>query len=372
MTQRTFSFDCPSAWYNPGAVEEALTRLGDGRFSLQVGREHLSLNGRSPTPDMRARVRRVFAALNGVPAYEAGHTPAPARRPVVSCIILVHGNELFVRDVLIPSIVANTPAGSYEIIVVYNGFGTTTIDWPRMKCVTAEIGCPAAGYNRGAECARGEFVAIFHDDCLLEDSQWLDKCRSALDERVIAVTPEADTTMLPGIRIAKCVPLFARRERFFAIGAFDETYYVGLEDADFSCRVTAAGLRIDRVRLAYRHFRGMSTIVALSANARLFKKMFALHLMPARVVERAQHVYMARLHERLHRTRLRREFATRESLRLASLYENARLPARTRNALAGVRARAEELLGHTPPRFSRKLADRHVLQAIYREVFRPG
>ncbi len=48
----------------------------------------------------------------------------------------------------------------------------------------------AKGYNAGVRMAKGEYVAIFHDDCQINDPNWIEKCISMLNQEVWAVTPE--------------------------------------------------------------------------------------------------------------------------------------------------------------------------------------
>jgi len=81
------------------------------RYDLDVidsGRSILTVE--CPASDWDARVARAFAAINGLPALDAGRARGfrNASRPLVSCIILLTANDLFVRRTLIPSIIASS------------------------------------------------------------------------------------------------------------------------------------------------------------------------------------------------------------------------------------------------------------------------
>jgi GT2 family glycosyltransferase len=176
---------------------------------------------------------------------------------------------------------------SWELLVVNDGgatsFGSiddtlrarlplTTIDAPHRG--------PAAARNCGARAARGEFLAFTDDDCIPEPD-WLRQLErgfaqenaavlggaaiNPFPESVPAVTWElyldflreyfqdasGNGLMLPSNNLAY------RREAFWSLGGFDETFpLAAAEDVDLAYRAVAAGLRqryFDDARVWHYH-----------------------------------------------------------------------------------------------------------------------
>jgi hypothetical protein len=122
-------------------------------------------------------------------------------------------------------------------------------------------------YNAGAALARGRYLAFFHDDCIVDDERWLEKCTAALDRGAAAVAAEFRRleriagVEVPPLPVAKCVPLVIPAEGFAAAGRFDEFHYLGYEDLDLTLRLAQLGKRVEAVDLRMRHFDGMSSVL---------------------------------------------------------------------------------------------------------------
>jgi len=214
-------------------------------------------------------LKALFAELGGFPApYPEITAPVPRpAAPIVSCIIIVNHNALFVREQLIPSLVANTRAHPFEVVLVHNGAADSEALLAAFGGVRSPSGAVSVAYNAGAALARGRYLAFFHDDCILDDERWVEKCTAALAQGAAAVAAEfrrlerIGGVEVPPLPVAKCVPLFIEARDFAAAGHFDEFHYLGYEDLDFTLRLAQLGKRVEPVDLRLRHFDGMSSVL---------------------------------------------------------------------------------------------------------------
>jgi len=214
-------------------------------------------------------LKALFAELGGFPAPypEVGAPAASAAAPLVSCIIVVNHNALFVREQLIPSLFANTREQPFEVVLVHNGAADSEALLGAFGGVRCASGAVSVAYNAGAALARGRYLAFFHDDCILDDARWVEKCTAALEQGAAAVAAEfrrlerIGGTDVPALPVAKCVPLFIGAGEFASAGRFDEFHYLGYEDLDFTLRLAQLGKRVEPVDLRLRHFDGMSSVL---------------------------------------------------------------------------------------------------------------
>ena len=152
----------------------------------------------------------------------------------ISCIVLSNLNDLFVKERIIPSIVENSKSYSIEIIVVDNS-PTQNFEYEGVKVIHTEPYHIPKAYNTGVSNAKGKYIALFHDDCVLSDENWIDKLTNELNDDVYIVGPEKYKN--GDIEFIKDVPLVMKRQIFLDIGGYDETYYFGYEDVDISNRI---------------------------------------------------------------------------------------------------------------------------------------
>jgi Glycosyl transferase family 2 len=280
--------------YPAERVEEAVRRLPPGgpiEFAGDGDRATLRAQGAG----VEGAVSRFFAALNGYPVHGDGLLGGfeNSAEPLVSCIVLLPFNDLFARTVILPGIIENSAGVPIEIVIVDAGFGTNLEPFDHLRIVHSELTSIARGFNNGVRAARGEFVALFHDDCFVDDPDWIQKSLEGLAGEVVAVTPEFDSWY--GVPVGKAVPLVMRREKFLELGGYDEFYYVGVEDMDLSCTVLAHGLRQERVDIRYRHLRGMGTSLTVHEDPLQLRRLFGLQVLPAEVVRRVHADSMSRL-----------------------------------------------------------------------------
>lgn len=205
---------------------------------------------------------RHFSAIHGYPEPLPARYRAPAA-PEISCVIVLHRNVHFVRELLIPSLLHASEGHAVEIIVVSNG---AVADLPdAVTVVETPDHSVSRAYNLGVANARAATLALFHDDCLLDDPAWIAKVEAAWRAGADALSPEirrldtAGGIAIAPLPVLKNVPLVLRRGVFESVGGYDEELYLGYEDIDFTLRLLDAGYRTARLGLGYRHFGGMSS-----------------------------------------------------------------------------------------------------------------
>ncbi|MFT3776426.1 MAG: hypothetical protein QM820_64620 [Minicystis sp.] len=288
----------PAAAYGPEAFAEALAELPPDVAPRLETRDHLTtltLDGDADrTPKAAADL---FGRINGYPVFPEGalrdfrNSPAP----LVSCILLLPFNDLFARNVILPSIIHNSAPHPIEIIVVFAGFGVDRGPFEHLRQLDSELTCISKGYNLGVREARGEYVALFHDDCFVDDPAWISKALCALRDDVVAVTPELDTWQ--SVPLGKAVPLVMRRDDFLRAGGYDEYYYAGVEDMDLAITLVAAGVRQAQIDIRYRHLRGMGTSLIVHERPHQLKLLFGYQMLPASTIARVHRDMMQRLLE---------------------------------------------------------------------------
>lgn len=264
-------------------LAECLARLkseeGPFDYTLKDGGASVAVRLAAKVADRDGLWARLFARVHGYPDY-GGVASAPFRNaadPVVSCVIVLTGNDRFVERHLVPSIVANSADYPIEIVVVYNGENLDLSRFRNLPVIRSDFGWVSRAYNVGVEAARGEYVALFHDDCLVGSPRWIGVGIRMLEGGYAAVTPEIqDKQVGPAgeLVIAKNVPLMMRRQDFVEVGGYDEFYYAGYEDQDFTYNLLSRGLKIGQLDLSFLHFKGMSTISLMSGQADLFRVLF--------------------------------------------------------------------------------------------------
>ncbi len=236
--------------------------------------------------------KRFFARLNGYPApYATGiDTYRRPENPQVSCIVVLNENLPFVREHLIPSLLANSPAESIEIIVVCNGATDPGDTLGFVETVRSRWGAVARAYNLGVSLSRGATLAIFHDDVVVDDADWLEKCRAALAAGATAISPEIRALeqigeiSVPSLPIAKNVPLVISRADYDRSGGYDENHYIGYEDLDFTLALKQRGMSVHFIDLAVRHFHGMSSTLKYTRIAGL-AELYAFTALPREAIE---------------------------------------------------------------------------------------
>ena len=107
----------PATYHEPLALAAAVDKVG-GTLAPAGADYLLTLAG--PPAQTRSQAAGIFATLQGVPLQDTVDLAAyrPAADPLVSCVILLTGNDHFAARFLIPSIIANSRDFPIEILVV--------------------------------------------------------------------------------------------------------------------------------------------------------------------------------------------------------------------------------------------------------------
>jgi len=285
------SIGFPAGFYPHGSLTECLKRAHrvlSWDLTNQGARQTLRIRAKQDT--LEDAVREVFAELHGYPCFFPRETDCfrSNNSPLVSCIILLTANDLFVANHLIPSIIRNSKDHDIEILIIYNGLDADLSLFRRFDVSVSEFGCVSKGYNQGFNRSHGKYVAIFHDDCVLADANWIPKCISLLEDGYVAVSPEIRNSNFIGagepLVVAKNVPLVIDRDLFVLLGGYDETYYIGYEDFDLTYQILSRGADFSKVELDYIHFNGMSTTLMFGDKRPLYRSLFALDLLPMNAI----------------------------------------------------------------------------------------
>ena len=288
VESKEFIFRCPSYFYDLNILKKAVLDVREeARVSYDVGPGNvLNIKGKTEG-DVDALVHHFFAQLNNYPTYfDYDYSSfVNSEKPIISCIILLTCNDLFVINHLIPSIIKNSGGYPIEIITVFNGFGCDLGAFKRFELIESDFLWVSRAYNQGVKSARGEYVAIFHDDCILDDKEWIQKAIYTLNNDIYAMTGELKNGT------AKCTPLVMRKKDYWQLGGFDEFYFSGNEDRDFSYTLYSNGKKIME-NINSIHFQGVSTILLLSSNYEDFKKAISYNILPLNVLKTLNEFYL--------------------------------------------------------------------------------
>lgn len=225
-------------------------------------------------------------------------TEANGGEPHVSVVIPMR-NPDHALDRMLPSLRAQTPGFSWEIIVVDNGIGPeaqTRIreGLPGVKFVRQPRPGLALSYNAGVAEARGRIVVFMHHDIVLTAADSLERIVLPMqDENVVAtyprlyLSPEVYATydfwhrvMFSTLanRCGKAIPTFSgkfdavRREVLLRIGGFNaDVYRVAGEDIDLRMRLASVG-RVAATDVSVEHIHGWNRKATLAGILRLERR----------------------------------------------------------------------------------------------------
>jgi GT2 family glycosyltransferase len=236
---------------------------------------------------------------------------AACQRVRSSIIIVTFNGEPFTR-LCIASLIANTPTGGYEIIVIDNGSADGTPNYLRTIAAnhqhirvipnTANRGFAAAN-NQGLAAARGEVLVLLNNDTMVPP-HWLGRLEAHLADPAVGLVGPTTNRAPNEAKIETAynthgeflafaerqyqafggesfdIPMlimFAvamRREVYQAVGGLDENFGIGMfEDDDYALRVRQQGYRILCARDCFVHHFGQASLGTLTHDGE-FQRIF--------------------------------------------------------------------------------------------------
>lgn len=226
---------------------------------------------------------------------------------VHASIIVVTFNNLVFNRMCLESVIANTRALRYELIVVDNASTDGTVDYlkslaaraPQVRPLfnTANAGF-APAVNQGLAAATADILVLLNNDTMVPE-YWLTRLLRHLDDPTVGlvgpVTNRAGNEAQVDVpytsygefaafarsycriqqgrtRDIRTLTMFCtamRRDVYERIGPLDEQFEVGLfEDDDYSMRVRDAGLAVRCLEDAYVHHFGQASLGQLTGDGR--------------------------------------------------------------------------------------------------------
>jgi GT2 family glycosyltransferase len=215
--------------------------------------------------------------------------------PLVTVVIPTHGRPQRLRECL-DALTGQSLRDAWEVVVVDDGSptpveGLETAFSRRLdlRVIRQANAGPSAARNRGVAAARADLIAFTDDDCR-PDPAWLTTLVQAARERPDALVGGTTFNGLPDRVFTAATQLIidlvyehfnadpenayfltsnnilCQRERFLAVGGFDESFGAGAEDRDFCDRWRMAGLPLvwePAARVEHRHLQTLGTFVEL-------------------------------------------------------------------------------------------------------------
>jgi len=286
--KNSFCLKCPAYFYNLDKIKQSIKELKKFfKFKDYLSYSTNLLLKISTKGNIDNLIIKLFSKINNYPDFTDVNLKnfRNSNKPLISCIILLTMNDLFVKNHLIPSIIKSSESYPIEIIVIYNGKSANLNYFKQFKVIKSSPFWVSKGYNIGAKYAKGKYLAIFHDDCIINDKNWIKKAISILDKKVYAVSPEFKG------KTAKNVPLIIKKNKFLEIGGYDEHYFMGKEDTDFSANILLRNKKIRKIKLKSIHFGGMSTMILFSKYSSKFKFLFSYNILPKEILSQFLEYY---------------------------------------------------------------------------------
>lgn len=221
--------------------------------------------------------------------------PEGSRPPRASVVIVTHNNREHIPRCLDAVLRQNMPAGDYEVIVVDNastdgGAELIRRRYPHVKLLSLEANYGfAAGNNRGARLARGEWIVFLNADTEVEPD-WLSQLLRVAESRpdigavhaaqrldwASSQRGQGDRLLVPDLcpwgfvryfpvrpedapfptLLVSGATAMVRRAWLEEVGdAFDATFFMYAEDRDLGLRLNAQGFSVWAVPAAIvRHY----------------------------------------------------------------------------------------------------------------------
>jgi GT2 family glycosyltransferase len=254
--------------------------------------------------------------------------PQPASESRLASIVVVTLDNLVFTRLCLESVLANTAASRYELIVVDNGSGGATRDYLRTfsrhdhvhVILNDENVGFASATNQGLAMASGDVLVLLNNDTIVPPGWLGGLTRHLQDVSIGAVGPVTNRIgneaqietpyrtygelihFAPerarefrgrsfDVRMLAMFCLALRRDVYERVGGLDERYEIGLlEDDDYSMRIHAANLRVVCAEDVFVHHFGEASFGklvpsgeynrVLDANRRRFEEKWGVAWQP--------------------------------------------------------------------------------------------
>jgi GT2 family glycosyltransferase len=216
--------------------------------------------------------------------------------PSVSIIIVNYNGKPFLKECL--ESIGNSEAGEEEVIIVDNASADGSVAYIRDRFPSVKIMELEKNYgfaeanNRGAKCAKGEFLVFLNNDTVVTPG-WLkallkvissDHSIGAVGSKLLMyqvphrvnsaganivfngrgydigfMDSDAEKYNVSGPRGAVCAAsMMVRKTEFLSLGGFDSMYFMYFEDVDLCWRYWLSGFKVMYVAdsVVYHHFGG--------------------------------------------------------------------------------------------------------------------
>lgn len=257
-------------------------------------------------PESRWPLRLPELTVQEVLQRPLAATPTGSGRQgkLVSIVVVTFNNLVFNR-LCLESVLANTVAESYELVVIDNGSQDGTVDYlselanlnshVRVLLNDQNTGF-AAACNQGMTAASGETLLLLNNDTIVPPN-WLTLLLKGLEDPAVGMVGpvtnrcgnEAQIDVpystygeylkcaeeraklhrgeVKEIRMLTMFCVALRREVFESIGLLDERFAIGLfEDEDYSMRLRSAGYKLRCLDDVLVHHFGQATIGKLAVT----------------------------------------------------------------------------------------------------------
>ncbi|GBR73268.1 putative glycosyl tranferase A family protein [Candidatus Termititenax aidoneus] len=241
--------------------------------------------------DIKAVAIDLFSTINNYPNYypykdKSAPANVDAKQPLLTCIIVVAFNELFVLNQTIPSILANTKDIPFEIIIVGNDSVSKADLFKHLPVKYIDASSApfhvSRAYNLGIKSAQGQYIAILHDDAVIDDVLWAEKCIKVIDSEqfILLSATIQQRDVLGSVTVGGTPLLMFRAALTQKYGLFDENIYIGFEENEYSARMLANNISVRYTPCRVFHMKSSSTAILFNHDSELFKILFSLNIMP--------------------------------------------------------------------------------------------